>query len=126
MDSEAPARRIVEALAADLPDALGGPSLPNPLGWSVSSIGLRRLMGTMRPVVELARPLAGGAQATLCFIITPTLPSERVFKRTRRYDLVYFSEDVADERQSEVWTRDRATIEAFADWVRVWDETTPA
>ena len=104
--------QIAEALAP----ALGSSALPNPEGWRLASVAPRYLMGMHVPVAELTRE-----GATLAFIVTPTDPAARVYKRTRRYDLVYFSEDVPDEAQQTIYARDRATIERFAAWLARWD-----
>lgn len=61
--------------------------------------------------------------ATLCFIVSPTDPKEPAYKRSRRYDVVYFSEDVPDAEQSRIYARDRAMIDRFAAWVIRWDES---
>jgi hypothetical protein len=70
----------------------------------------------MLPVVALRRP-----GATLCFLVTPTDPSTRAYKRTRSWDVTYFSEDVPDDAQHQVFARDRATIDRFTAWLGRWD-----
>jgi hypothetical protein len=59
--------------------------------------------------------------ATLCFIVSPSDPNEPAYKRSRRYDIVYFSEDVPDAEQSRIYARDRPMIDRFAAWVIHWD-----
>jgi hypothetical protein len=85
-------------------------------GWQLERVSPRLLMGTHMPVVAFRR-----GNETVCFIITPTDPIKPAYKRSTRFDLVYFSEDVADERQSEIYRRDREFIDRFASWLRAWD-----
>ena len=40
-----------------------------------------------------------------------------MFKRGPRFDVTYFSEDVPDEEQSQIYRRDRPQIERVAAWV---------
>lgn len=102
--------RLAAALASGLPPALARE------GWALHAVGLRFLMGRDLPVVALAR-----AGASLCFIVTPTDPQARVYRRTRHLDVVYFSEDVPDDQQQGVYDRHRGTIDAFVAWLSGWD-----
>lgn len=102
--------RLAAALGSGLPDALTRE------GWALHAVGLRFLMGRDLPVVALARE-----GASLCFIVTPTDPRERVYRRTRQLDVVYFSEDVPDDAQQGVYDRHRGTIDAFVAWLSRWD-----
>lgn len=85
-------------------------------GWVFEGAAPRFLMGTHVPVLAFRN-----GDRTLCFIVTPTDPASPAYKRTARYDLVYFSEDVADDRQSEIYRRDREVIDRVAAWLRAWD-----
>ncbi len=102
--------RLGAALESGLPDALASE------GWALHEVGLRFLMGRDLPVVALER-----AGASLCFIVTPTDPRERVYRRTQHLDVVYFSEDVPDDAQQGVYDRHRGTIDAFVAWLSRWD-----
>ena len=82
----------------------------------VDGVVPRFLMGTHLPVVKLSR-----GDETLSFIVTPTDPGARVYKRTKSYDVTYFSEDVPDEEQSRIYQRDRAEIDRFVAWLTAWD-----
>ncbi len=61
---------------------------------------------------------------SLAFLLAPTNPAEPAYKRSKRLDIVYFSEDVADEEQDLIYQRDRPMIDAFAEWVIGWDKPT--
>lgn len=102
--------RLGAALESGLPDALASE------GWALHEVGLRFLMVRDLPVVALER-----AGASLCFIVTPTDPRERVYRRTQHLDVVYFSEDVPDDAQQGVYDRHRGTIDAFVAWLSRWD-----
>lgn len=106
-----------DALSKTLTAALQ-PALPalGQGGWELASVAPRLLMGTHMPVVAFRR-----ASDTLCFIVTPTDPSKPAYKRTPRYDVVYFSEDVPDDQQSQIYRRDRELIDRFAAFLRAWD-----
>jgi hypothetical protein len=86
-------------------------------GWSLESVQLTQF-AKLVPVAKFVRD-----GATLCFIVTPTDPKEPAYKRSRRYDIVYFSEDVPDAEQSRIYARDRAMIDRFAAWVIRWDQS---
>jgi hypothetical protein len=106
-----------QALCAKLQAAIDpARSELGPDGWAFEGAVPRLLMGTHLPVVAFRN-----GEKTLCFIITPTDASSPAYKRTPHYDLVYFSEDVADEKQSEIYQRDRVFIDRFAAWLRRWD-----
>ncbi len=96
---------ITPALAEILPD-----------GWQFENVKTRSLMMTHLPVLSLKH----GAE-TLCFIISPTDPASPAFKRSKHYDLTYFSEDVPDAKQGQIYRRDREVIERVAAWLRRWD-----
>lgn len=102
--------RLGAAFERGLPDTLASG------GWALRAVGLRFLMGRDLPVVALER-----AGASLCFIVTPTDPQQRVYRRTLHLDVVYFSEDVPDDEQQGVYDRHRGTIDAFVAWLSRWD-----
>jgi hypothetical protein len=106
-----------DALVATLTDAIA-PALPELTadGWQLESIKTRSLMMSHFPVVGFRR-----GDHTLGFIVSPTDPAAPAFKRSKRYDLTYFSEDVADNQQGLIYQRDRAFIERVAAWLRRWD-----
>lgn len=58
---------------------------------------------------------------TLGFLLAPTDPEQRAYKRSKQFDIVYFSEDVADDQQALIYQRDREMIDRFAGWVVSWD-----
>lgn len=68
------------------------------------------------PVVKFARE-----GATLCFVVTRTDPAEPAYRRSPRFDVVYYSEDVPDDEQARIHARDRSMIDRFAAWVVQWD-----
>lgn len=112
---------VLERFAQTLRDAVsgdfGGPRLPSPEGYQFVGVRLRMLQGKNVPVVEFSK-----TGQTLSFIITRTNPAAPAFRRSAHYDIVYFSEDVADAEQSKIYARDRAVIVRFADWICRWDE----
>lgn len=110
------AQLLAEALARDF----GGAIFPNPDGYAFKGARLRTFRQTV-PVVEFAR-----GPETLSFILTPTNPTEPAYKRSDRFDIVYFSEDVPDAEQSRIYARDRAMIDRFAAWVIKWDRMSGA
>ena len=110
-----PMQRLVDALSVAFSRDFGGSAFPNPEGWRNKGARLRTFRRTV-PVVELE--MEG---RTLSFIVTPTNPAEPAYRRSSRYDVVYFSEDVPDSEQSRIYARDRATIDRFAAWVKAWD-----
>jgi hypothetical protein len=85
-------------------------------GWAFEGASSRFLMKTYVPVLAFRR-----GDDTLCFIVTPSDPSGRSFKRSARFDLSYFSEDVADDDQGKIYARDREQIERVAKWLQRWD-----
>lgn len=110
-----PLSRLTEKLDRALARDFGRPSFPNLEGWRFTAVALRTFRRTV-PVVAFERE-----GATLCFIVTPTDAAEPAYKRSRRYDIVYFSEDVPDAEQSRIYARDRAMIDRFAAWLIAWD-----
>jgi hypothetical protein len=104
---------LVAILSNAITDAL--PDLERD-GWTFAGITSRYLMHTHLPVLRFER-----RGETLCFIVAPTDPSQPAFKRSVRFDISYFSEDVPDDKQSEIYRRDRAQIERVAAWLRRWD-----
>jgi len=106
---------LADALGQALAVDFGGVSLPNSDGYTYRRTHLRTFRQTV-PVVEFSR-----GDETLSFIVTPTNPAEPAYKRSPRYDIVYFSEDVPDAEQSRIYGRDRAMIDRFAAWVIQWD-----
>ena len=115
MSVSAAIQHLADKLGRDLARDFGGPAFPNPEGWESKGVALRTFRSTV-PVATFAR----GGQ-TLCFIVTPTDPAEPAYKRSRRHDVVYFSEDVPDAEQARIYARDRAMIDRFAAWVVAWD-----
>lgn len=120
MTEGAAARERAEALACLLDAALRDETrglAPSRLGgWALVSAATRFLMGAHLPVAAFARD-----GATLAFIVTPTDPATRVYKRTARLDVVYFSEDVPDAEQQTIYDRDKVSIDAFVAWLGEWD-----
>lgn len=110
----------VEALTEALTRDFGGEAFPNPEGYACKGARMRTFRQTV-PVVEFSR-----GQETLSFIVTPTNSAEPAYKRSARYDIVYFSEDVPDAEQSRIYARDRAMIDRFAAWVIQWDRMSGA
>ncbi len=85
-------------------------------GWCFEGGISRFLMKTWVPVLAFRR-----GDDTLSFIVTPNDPSGRSFKRSKRFDLSYFSEDVADDAQATIYARDREQIERVGKWLQRWD-----
>lgn len=108
---------LTSALTTALERDFGGPSFPNPDEYQCNGAKLRTFRQTV-PVVEFTR-----GQETLSFIVTPTNPAQPAYRRSPRYDIVYFSEDVPDAEQSRIYARDRVMIDRFAVWVMNWDRT---
>ena len=108
-------QRLADELTTALERDFGGPLFPNPDGYKCHGAKLRTFRQTV-PVVEFRR-----GNETLSFIVTPTNPAEPAYRRSLRYDIVYFSEDVPDAEQSRIYARDRAMIDRFAAWIIKWD-----
>ena len=108
------------ALAALLQDALtrvpADPPSPAADGWKLQGVSARFLMGRHVPVAMFERE-----GSTLGFIVSPSIVGERAYRRSARFDIVYFSEDVADDQQQGVYDRHRAMIDRVAAWVIAWD-----
>lgn len=109
--------RICDDLRRALERDFGGDALRNLEGWTLESVKPTQFAR----LVPVARFVRDGA--TLCFIVSPTDAKEPAYKRSRRYDIVYFSEDVPDREQSRIYARDRAMIDRFAAWVIRWDDS---
>lgn len=110
-----PLERLVTTFSEALARDFGGSALPNPEGYRLVGVRLRTFRATV-PVVELEKE-----GQTLSFILTPNDPAEPAYRRSSRYALVYFSEDVPDEEQATIYARDRAVIDRFAAWLVAWD-----
>lgn len=108
-------------IAALLQDALtrapADPPSPAIDGWTLQGVASRFLMGRHVPVAMFER-----AGSTLGFIVSPTIPGERAYRKSARFDIVYFSEDVADDQQQGVYDRHRAMIDRVAAWIIAWDK----
>ena len=113
-------KALSDALGAALEKEFASTSFPNPEGYAFRGVRLRTFRQTV-PVVEFSH-----GQETLSFIVTPTNPAEPAYRRSARYDIVYFSEDVPDAEQSRIYARDRAMIDRFAGWVMKWDRASGA
>jgi hypothetical protein len=111
---------LAEALARALTDDLSTPALENPEGWRLVAV-TPRFFQIWRALIELRTDTT-----SLGFLISPTDPAERAYRRTARWDFVYFSEDVPDPEQDRIYQRDRATIDRFASWLEAWDRRTAA
>ncbi|HRI65181.1 MAG TPA: hypothetical protein PK156_13120 [Polyangium sp.] len=111
---------LTNSLAAAIGKEFGSTAFPNPDGYAFRGARLRTFRQTV-PVVDFTR-----GQETISFIITPTNPAEPAYRRSARYDIVYFSEDVPDAEQSRIYARDRAMIDRFAGWIMKWDRASGA
>ncbi len=111
---------LTNVLTTALERDFGGSTFPNPDGYKCNGAKLRTFRQTV-PVVEFTR-----GNETLSFIVTPTNPAEPAYRRSPRYDIVYFSEDVPDAEQSRIYARDRMMIDRFAAWVMKWDRASGA
>ncbi|HEY8429275.1 MAG TPA: hypothetical protein VIL20_12900 [Sandaracinaceae bacterium] len=109
------AARLERALTEELGRT---PALPNPEGWQITEVA-PRFFQIWRVLVSLR-----AADRTIGFLLSPTDPNERAYRRTPRFDFVYFSEDVPDHEQDRIYRRDRATIDRFAAWLDDWDRRT--
>lgn len=114
--SQERAEKIAAVLEAALTREPTVPPSPARDGYQLVSVTPRFLMGRHLPVVTFARE-----GRTLAFIVAPTNLDERVFKRSARLDITYFSEDAPDDRQQGVYDENRAMIERFSAWVLAWD-----
>lgn len=117
--SSADISRLCEDLHRALERDFGTGALRNVEGWTLESVKPTQF-ARLVPVAKFVRD-----GATLCFIVSLTDPKEPAYKRSRRYDIVYFSEDVPDAEQSRIYARDRPMIDRFATWVIRWDESVP-
>jgi hypothetical protein len=106
---------LVDLLNSAIERDFGGAAFLNPDGYSYNGTRLRTFRQTV-PVVEFRR-----GNETLSFIVTPTNATEPAYRRSTRYDIVYFSEDVPDAEQARIYARDRVMIDRFAAWVMKWD-----
>ncbi len=111
---------LADTLGAAIGQEFGRETFPNPEGYAFRGARLRTFRQTV-PVVEFTR-----GHETISFIITPTNPAEPAYRRSARYDIVYFSEDVPDAEQSRIYARDRAMIDRFAGWIMNWDRASGA
>jgi hypothetical protein len=102
--------RVVAELREALTEDFGTSRLPAG-AWKIAAVEPRDFRRRV-PVVALEQP-----GRRLCFIVTPTSPREPAFKRTPRHDVTYFSEDVPDDDQDDIYRRDRDMIEAFGRWL---------
>jgi hypothetical protein len=111
------AGKLAELLQETLTHAPADRPSPAADGWQLRGVIPRFLMGRHVPVVMFERE-----GSTLGFIVSPTIPGERAYRRSARFDIVYFSEDVADNLQQGVYDRNRAMIDRFAAWIIAWDQ----
>ena len=111
------AEALAETFRGALEEEFGGRKFPNPEGWSLVKVSVHYLMKLHVPVAEFSLH-----EKTLGFILTPTDPATRVYKRSRRFDLVYFSYDEPDEEQHKIYQRDRTMIDRMVAWLQDWDE----
>lgn len=110
------AETLSSVLERALRDETSGLPPSRLVDWTLVSVATRFLMGAHLPVAAFARD-----GKTLAFIVTPTDPGARVYKRTARLDVVYFSEDAPDAEQQTIYDRDKASIDAFVTWLGEWD-----
>ena len=106
---------LAEDLSRALRDDLGSERLPDD-GYAIDVVEPRTFQR------RVALVLLRRGDTTLGFLVAPTDPAEPAYKRTTRYDVVYFSEDVPDPDQHIIYKRDRAMIDRFSEWVARWDE----
>ena len=111
------AAKLAERLLAALTREPAIPPSPAADGWRLQGVTARFLMGRHLPVAMFERE-----GSTLGFIVSPTIAGERAYRRSARFDVTYFSEDVADDEQQGVYDRHRAMIDRFAAWVLAWDQ----
>ena len=107
--------RLVGELRDALSSELASGRLRPPPGYALEGVEARRFRAWV-PVVSWQR-----GDDRVAIIVTPTQPSEPAYRRTARHDVTYFSEDVADDAQDEIYRRDRAMIDAFAAWLLARD-----
>jgi hypothetical protein len=110
---------IASELRAALAEDFGTARLPA-AGWTLAAVEPRTFKQRV-PVVALEC-----GERHLCFIVTPTNLREPAYRRTARHDVTYFSEDVADEAQGQIYRRDREMIDAFARWMSDRDGPAPS
>src|SRR5262245_35955224 len=86
-------------IAAMLEEAISNSAAPPAIdGWKLRGVAPRFLMGRHVPVAMFER-----GDKTLGFIVSPSIAGERAYRRSARFDIVYFSEDVPDDRQQGVY-----------------------
>lgn len=110
-----PIARLVARLDEALTRDLGGAALPNPESWRLVKVRAYERWTRVAEVL-LARP-----DRTLAFIVAPRDPDQPAFRRTARYDLVYYSDDLPPSEHDGLYGRDKETIERFASWLEAWD-----
>jgi len=125
--SEAPTAReddpaaialLVREVAARLEADLGTDRFPNAEGWVVEEVRPFRYWRLVADV-RLKSP-----ERHLGFLIFPTDPTESVYGRTLRHDVVYYSDDLAvDDHHAELYRRDHRTIDRFVAWLASWDQS---
>jgi len=111
------ARQIAELLQEALTRSTAGAPSPAIDGWTLKGVSALFLSGRHVPVAMFERQ-----GSTLGFIVSPSIPGERAYRKSARFDVVYFSEDVADDQQQGVYDRNRAMIDHFAAWIIAWDK----
>ena len=110
------AQQVSEMFDKALLRDFGGQDFVNPEGWRFLGARPRTFRQTVA-VASFAREAT-----TLCFIVTPTNIDEKCYRRTEHFDITYFSEDVPDEQQSIIYSRDRTMIDRFVAWCTLVDK----
>ena len=117
------AARLARAVETDL----GSDALPNPEGWRVGGVALKacrggdnRVEADIDPVVRFELP-----EHVLFLAVMARDDEKPAYRRTERYDLIYFSDDAAASQQT-IFDRDRETIDRFGNWVEQWEKGSAA
>jgi len=110
-DEGEPIDALVHELGEALGAELGTDRFPGSQGWALVHA---RPFTFWRRVADFK--LAHGDR-TLSFIVFPTDPNERVYARTSRLDVVYYSDDLPPSEHDALFARDGAMIDAFVAWL---------
>ena len=110
-----------QRLAQMIEAALGGEAFPNPEGWRFEGFKLRAMRGgnnnvenEISPVLRFELP-----DRALDIAVMTREPEKPAYFRSAHYDIAYSVESVEDSQK--LYELDRATIDAFCQWVVSWD-----
>jgi len=110
-----------QRLSQQIEAALGTDAFPNSEGWRFEGFSLRAMRGGDNRVEEDTSPVLRFAlpERALSLAVMAREPEKPAYFRSARYDISYSVESVADSQK--LYETDRATIDAFCQWVVGWD-----